>query len=842
MRAKINITPKGTLIGRAVVLDRYFSNFLLRLLFVLLWVLGLSSLFLLVVLRLSAYSTGMEIEFENEQRQTLSPNIISFFAGIFLLYLPLRAYYREKVKYPRPMAIKDAKSKVSAGQAINLFSVFSFELARATRSFWLKPDAAGNELARALLSSGDMNFILLRLGLSRSQVEASLVKTSGDTHAAEIIPLALDVAIAEGHHQIEVGDVFVALCQKEPSLQKIISDVGLEINDIANVVYWQTNLIRRRLAGRRFLDPGRFRLTGGIGRDWAFGYTPLLRRFGRDLTQQIRAVGLGLEVVGRDKEIDEIEEGLLRQNGGNVVLVGEAGAGKRTTVVGLAAAMADGRINDRLAFKRLIELDLSSLFAGYQGAGEANARLGALLAEVASAGNVIAFIPNIEVILSAEGVGRVDASDVLLSYLDSPFLHIIATADTAGYNHFIRPDTSLAEKLERVDVGEPDRNETIRILEDTVPLIEHESGSLISYEAIKRTVAAADKYIIDIPNPEKSINLLDGATARAAHARGKTIVTPRDIDDYLTQKHGVPAGEVGSGESRKLLHLEEEMHKSVIGQDEAIKAVAGALRRTRAGVVESKKPIGSFLFLGPTGVGKTETAKALARAYFGGEERMVRFDMSEYQNKTDIYRLIGSELGEEESQGTLATAVREQPFCLLLFDEVEKAHPDILDLFLQVLDEGRLTDGAGRRVVFSNTIIICTSNAGANLIRESAGGILSGVLIDYVQKEEIFRPEFVNRFTAVVAFSPLSSTEISRIASLMIAKLAATVDKNRGVRLTVSPEAAARLVQLGYDPKMGARPLARIISEKVENLLAENLLAGKLKKGDSFTVTAEMVI
>jgi ATP-dependent Clp protease ATP-binding subunit ClpA len=311
--------------------------------------------------------------------------------------------------------------------------------------------------------------------------------------------------------------------------------------------------------------------------------------------------------------------------------------------------------------------------------------------------------------------------------------------------------------------------------------------------------------------------------------------------DYVSAKFEVPSMEIGEGERQKLLNIETAMHQRIIGQSEAIKAISGALKRARAGVTDSKKPIGSFLFLGPTGVGKTETAKALAESYFGDENRIIRFDMSEYQNEVDIYRFIGS--SETRDQGSLTTAVREHPFSLILFDEVEKANPKILDLFLQVLDEGFLTDGLGRRVSFTNSIIICTSNAGANLIRKAVQNAADyentkKTLLDYLQTQNIYRSEFLNRFTQVVLFAPLSREEIAQVAELMIEKLKKTIYNNRKVKLEIASEAVTKLADQGYDPEMGARPMARTIQEKVENIIADKILSGELKEGDSYLINA----
>jgi ATP-dependent Clp protease ATP-binding subunit ClpC len=839
------IKPEGTIIGRAVKLDRYFSNILFRVFFFALWIAGFAGLLYAVAISLgvSFETTGQDglLLAQADDLKTGSMNLAIVSFGLLFAYLPLRMFYREKVRYPMTLSLSEAKEAIGKGENLNIFSFFSFQLAAATAGLFAgKKKFNSTELAQALLKSKDMNFILLRLGVSKDQLENSLKADSGDPDIDSIISAAFDIGVVEKHHQIEVGDVFIALCKIDPFFKAFVSSLKLEISDIAHVVYWQTSLIRRLLEGRRFLDPNRFRMTGGFGRDWAYGYTPLLRQFGRDLTNMIRSHGLGLEVIGREKEIKQIEEGLLRQNGGDVVLVGEPGIGKRTTVLGLSKKIAEGNIDDRLAFLHVVEVDMEALLSGNRGSGDIAARINQVMNEVISAGNIIVFIENIQNILSSGGAGSVDATELLLPFLDSPSLHLVVSTDVASFNEFIRPRTALLQRLTRISVEESNRAETIRIVEDVVPAMEAKTKSFISYEAIKAAVSAAEKYIMDIPNPEKSIDLLDGAAAHATSARGETIIIPKDISEYVTEKYNVPAAELSGNEKKILLNVEEEMHKSVIGQNEAIKAVSNALKRARTGLDESTKPIGSFLFLGPTGVGKTETAKALARTYFGNEDQMVRFDMSEYQSKEDVYRFIGSNLGGE-TQGALTTAVRERPFSLLLFDELEKAHPDILDLFLQVLDEGRLTDGLGRKVSFTNSIIICTSNAGANLIRESiqSGNEYDGVkkgLLDYLQKESIYRPEFLNRFTQVVVFAPLSQPEIEKVAALMIAKLEKTVAKNRRIKLEVTPGALAKLAKLGFDPEMGARPMERVIQEKVEDLLANKILSEELGEGDSFVI------
>ena len=829
------INPSGTIIGKAVEINFLLSNYLIKLILFIVWALGVSSILILLLSLVNLYDFDIQLS-------GLSVVVL----GIFLFYIVIRLFYLSYIRYPKPETLDQALSEISEGKSCNLFMLFSFQLAVT----WLK-NLPGDiskknnyEVIKAIVDSSNIGFILLRLGVDKSSV-LEYISQKSQIDILPIIYRALEIAQAESHHQIEVGDVFIALCESDPGLKKFISDLKLDLSDIANIVYWHTNVLRAQIkARRRWFDPDDLRLTGGIGRDWVFGETRYLKQFSHDLTEMAARQSLNLEIIGHDKEIKQMEEALTRETGGNVVLVGEPGVGKKTTVLGFAKRVYQGESFSSLSNRHIFQVDIEALLAGSTNGGDITARITGILNEAARAGNTILFIENIQNLFSSGDAGRVNAAEVLLPFMETPDLYIIGSTDVASFNRYIAVNGALNQRFTKINIEEPTNDEMIRILEDVIPTIEHHSNSLVAYSAIKETIKLADKYILNIPNPEKSINLLDGAAAKASADKGSTIILPEDLDNYVSEKYEVPAGDVEAKEKEKLLNLENIMHKRVIGQNEAVNAISNALRRSRAQMSETKKPIGSFLFLGTTGVGKTETAKALAEAYFGNEEKMIRFDMSEYQNKPDIYRLIGTTEGGEELPGVLTTQIREHPFTVVLLDEIEKAHPDILNLFLQVLDEGFLTDGAGRKVSFTNTIIIATSNAGANMIRES---IQSGIhyekikqgLLNYLQNEGIYRPEFLNRFTAVIIFSPLSRDQIVQIADLTIKRLREDLFKSKEVQIDVAPDALRYLAELGFDPVMGARPMQRTISEKLENMLAKKLLLGELKKGDQLTITAQ---
>lgn len=830
MNTELKTDFAGTRVSKLVAIHRFFSSSLGKIISFFGWLTGISALAVWV-----SWIFGW-IEIEN------SLGFDQFFLALFLIFLAIRSFLRYFIRDPEIFQPEKFKELVQSGQAVNIVDTFSVDLATALINISNLSESSSGQVLTELAKLLESSFIFARLGIRQADI-ITIAKNAASVSGVRFVNIAeraLNVAIVEGHDQIEVGDMLVALSEADPSFANYLSKNDLSPEDVTNVVYWQTSLLGKIEERRRFLDPGHLHLTGGIGRDWAFGYTPELNKYSADLTEAIERQGLGLEIIGHEKETELLEQALSRSVGANAILVGEPGVGKRTTVLGFAQKIDEGRSLPILAHKHVIEIDVDQLISGLVGPGDFTQRLTQVFSQAANAGNVIIFIDGIEKILSSGEAGQVDASSVLLSYLTYPEISFLGTTDLANYSNLIAGDTALAQKFEKIEIGEPTDEEMIRILEDVAPRIESHYGAIITYGAIKETIKVANKFILDQPNPEKSIVTLEGAANTLAGSKER-IIDASTIDNYVEKRTSVPVKEATGRERDVLLNLETELHKRIINQVPAVDAVAGALRRARAGVAESKKPIGSFLFLGPTGVGKTETAKALAATYFGSDEAMLRFDMSEYQNEEDTYRLIGSPAGYlPRIEGELVAAVRNKPFSLILFDEIEKANPDILNLFLQILDEGFITSSAGRKAHFKNAIIIATSNAGANLIRQLVASKApyeqaQKEVIEYVQNEGIFKPEFLNRFSSVVFYSPLNQEQIKEVAKIMIRNLAREIYQTKGVILKMEVSALAKLAAMGYDPEMGARPMARVIEEQVENFLAEKILRGEVAKGGEVT-------
>ena len=636
----------------------------------------------------------------------------------------------------------------------------------------------------------------------------------------------------------------------------------------------------------------------------------VLEQYTRDLTRAAQQNELD-PVIGRDQEIQRIIQILIRRTKNNPVLIGEPGVGKSAVVEGLAQRIVQGNIPEMLVGKRVLSLDMGSMVAGSKFRGEFEERVKAVLEEVRKAGNILLFIDEIHTIVGAgQAEGSLDAANIMKPALARGEVQCIGATTLEEYRKHIEKDAALERRFQPVMVGEPTAEEALAILHGLRDRYEAHHKVRITDEALSAAVSLSDRYIADRFLPDKAIDLMDEAASRvriqaytappdvkeqekqlesvviekkeairhqdfekaaalrdqerclrqeidlkrAAWAEkqstARDVVTEDDIAAIVALWTGIPAQRMTESEAERLLHLEDVLHSRVIGQEEAVSAVSRAIRRARAGLKDPRRPIGSFIFLGPTGVGKTELCRALGEAMFGDEDAVIRIDMSEYMEKHTTSRLVGSPpgyVGYEEG-GQLTEAVRRKPYSVVLLDEVEKAHPDVFNILLQILEDGRLTDNTGRVVSFKNTIIVMTSNAGAHSIdtgRSMGFGSRSmsdvrsyEMMKDAVMKQvkELFRPEFINRVDELIVFHALEEKDIRAIAELMLRQVAARLQE-RGVTLTWTEEAAARLARDGYDAKYGARPLRRVIQRTVEDALSEELIAGRLKLGDTARLT-----
>ncbi len=617
-----------------------------------------------------------------------------------------------------------------------------------------------------------------------------------------------------------------------------------------------------------------------------------LERFTRDLTALARDGKLD-PVVGRDAEITQIMEVLTRRQKNNPVLVGEAGVGKTAIAEGLAQRIAEGSVPPALAGKKILSLDMGALVAGTRYRGDFEERIKGVLDEARAAGDVILFIDEIHNLVGAgRAEGSMDAANLLKPALARGDFQVIGATTPDEYRQYIEKDSALERRFQMVWVSEPDPETTLRILEGLRPRYEKHHGVRFTDEALEAAVRLTGRYVQARHQPDKAIDALDQAgsrvrirsaepnalsgelaelksrlaeaeeaedAAREAELRkqiaelekgraGKQdslVVDAEDIAEVVSGWTGIPMSRLVAEEKQRLLEIENVLHGRVIAQDEAVKKVSEAIRRSRAGVSDPRRPMGSFLFLGPTGVGKTELARALAEFLFGDEDAMVRLDMSEFKEEHSVSKLIGSPpgyVGYEEG-GKLTEAVRRRPYTILLLDEVEKAHPRVFDLFLQVLDDGRLTDAHGRTVSFRNAVIIMTSNIGSFYLQEAlkrgseeAFAEAEKRVLDEVSKS--FRPEFLNRIDEIVVFRPLRKDEIKSIVDLMIRKLNSRLEE-QGIAVELSEEARDWLAERGYEPSLGARPLRRLIQREIENRLSEMILREELKEGDAVLVEVE---
>ncbi|HVT00905.1 MAG TPA: ATP-dependent Clp protease ATP-binding subunit [Patescibacteria group bacterium] len=590
--------------------------------------------------------------------------------------------------------------------------------------------------------------------------------------------------------------------------------------------------------------------------DYSVAKKSMIEKYSIDLTLEAKEGRLD-PVTGRDREVERLVHILLRRSKNNPIIIGEAGVGKTAIVEGLCQQIIEGKVPKDLTDKRIMQLDLASLIAGASHRGEFEERFRAVIKEAqASDGKIILFIDEIHTLIGAgDSGGAMDASNIIKPYLARGQIQLIGTTTTAEFRKYFEKDKAFERRFQPVLVEEPSEEVAVEMLKVLVPKYEKFHGVTYSQESLEAAVRLSKKYVGERFLPDKAVDLLDeaGADVKLKSSEGKrkdSTVNVEDIQNVVSAWTGIPVTKLTEDESEKLIHLEDLIHKRFIDQQEAVVAIAEAIRRGRIGLSAANRPIASFIFLGPTGVGKTELAKTMAEILFGKEESMIRLDMSEYMEKHEVAKLIGAPpgyVGYEEG-GQLTEAVRTKPYSIVLFDEVEKAHPDVFNILLQLLEDGRLTDNKGNTISFKNTVIIATSNIGSATIQKelSAGGAdltpdqlskkfaeLSKTLMDELHK--FFRPELLNRFDELVVFKPLAQADMAEIAKLNIAKTRKLL-KDQGYDLQISDKALADLAKEGYDPVYGARPLRRLIQSAIENPISLDLISKKFIPGDTILI------
>ncbi len=742
---------------------------------------------------------------------------------------------------------------------------------------------------------------------ARAEVEKIIGRGSGfvaveipfTPRAKRVLELSWDEARQLGHNYIGTEHLLLGLIREgEGVAARVLENLGVDLNKIrANVV---------KMLGESKPQSVSSGASSSSSSSGGKTKTPSLDEFGRDLTLAAQELRLD-PVVGREKEIERVIQILARRTKNNPVLIGEPGVGKTAVAEGLAIRIVNAEVPDILDGKKVIQLDMGLLVAGTKYRGEFEERLKKIMDEIRQSGNIILVIDEMHTLIGAGAAeGAIDAANILKPALSRGEIQVIGATTLDEYRKYVEKDSALERRFQSVLIDEPSEDESIEIIKGLKPKYEEHHKLVISDDAIVSAVKLSSKYITDRFLPDKAIDVIDEASSkvrlkvsnlspegkelekelrsiikekedairnqefekasqlrddeaemkdriremaqayREEHEANKPTVTSENVAEVIATMTGVPVTKLTEGESERLLKLEDTLHERVIGQHDAVVAISKAIRRARVGLKAPNRPIGSFIFAGPTGVGKTELAKSLAEAVFGSEDNMIRVDMSEFMEKHSTAKLIGSPPGYVgyDDGGHLTELVRKKPYSVILFDEIEKAHPDVFNIMLQILDDGRLTDAKGRHVNFKNTIIIMTSNVGASMITTTSKLGFSTAedeskdkyekLKDTVSEEmkKSFRPEFLNRIDETIVFSHLSQEEIRQIVDLMLKDLFKRLAE-RELSIEVTDEVKDHLSKNGYSEAYGARPLRRLIQRKVEDMLAEEILSGKYTAGDT---------
>ncbi len=671
--------------------------------------------------------------------------------------------------------------------------------------------------------------ILLRLGLSSKEAVSFLESRTVPSQAFEIPEI-------EGE-PVSLADFAMGLTLYDEGLRSFLTSKKIEVTDFIGASAWVARTEESYKEYLRWWSKDALGRIPGLGKDWAYGEIPHLERYATLMTRHPSFATTSMGSFGK-KEAEEIERILSRGRESNVLMVGEEGVPKLAPLARLARHISAGTILPQLEHKLIFVLDGALFVSAMKEKVAFETELQKLLRESAKAGNIILVIDNFEKLFQeAKALGS-DVLALLDPFLTSPNIQIVALAEIGAFHQTLESNPKVRERFERVLLEGAGVAGSIPVLEDEALRTETTEGVRFTYPALRALAESAERYFFEGVMPDKAVDLLSELVPKMKSG-GKKVVVREDVLELVSQKTGIAVSEAKGEERTKLLKLEEVLHERIVGQDEAVKAISGALRRARSGISSPNRPMGSFLFLGPTGVGKTETTKALAQVFFGDEKNIVRLDMSEYEGDDALSRLIGT--FESGKAGVLASLLREHPYGVLLLDEFEKTNKEVHDLFLQILDEGFFTDVTGKRVNARNLIIIATSNAASDVIwnmKNEIGGKGKDIVLTEIINRAIFKPELLNRFDGVVLFRSLTASDLKTIAKFQLQKLGKRL-KEKGLDLIITDPLLDFLVSVGQDPKFGARPMNRAIQEKVEQVIADKMLRGELQAGSKVELTGD---
>lgn len=740
-----------------------------------------------------------------------------FVAGLSVPFFMVRSWYEHDLKH------------LPSGKGENIHGVTSGDILGQ-----LPQNPTPADMAAAVSKVVSGQFMAARFGLT-SRLLQEIAST--DAAAAPVVwQKAMEIR-AQNHVDHVTGSVLaVAILRSFPGYEDMLAQMHLDDSDLDEGVKWQNHL--RELIAHHT----RPRRTGGIARDWSFGYIPLLTRFGQNISANIGA-GSGLltvDVASHTHAIDQLIETFGTGGRQNAALVGKEGVGKTTIIHAFAERLLDAsaKIPDNLKFRQVFILDSSSLIAAAPGRGELENLIMQVLGEAYSAKNIIICLDNAQLFFE-EGVGAVDLTNVLLPILEAGRLRVILSMDEQRFLQIGQRNPGLINALNRINVAPSDKHETMVVMQEQLIMTEVQRNVTYMYQALKEAYRLGERYVHDLEMPGRALKLLESAASYSESGFVTMNSVQQAIEKTLDVKVSVASD---SADRERLLNMESLIHERMVNQSRAVSVVSDAIRRARAGVRNENRPIGTFLFLGPTGVGKTELSKALADVYFGGEGKMIRIDLNEFVQASDVARLIADGARDPSS---LTAQVMKQPFSVVLLDEIEKAAPEVLSTLLQLLDEGILRDERNREISFRDAIVIATSNAGADRIREY---VERGYQVEQFETQFVnelissnqFRPEFLNRFDEIVVFRPFTKEELVQVLDLILASVNKTMAVQK-ITVRVEDDAKLLLVEAGYDPRLGARPMRRVVQRAVENTVAKAMLSGSIGPGSEVVITKGQV-